>query len=84
MTQIPAPNDDGPGALRLLATHEPDRARDARVRARCLAALEKRRRRGVPPARAAWRSGLEPVIVGALCAVYLLEVLSRAVQLYTF
>ena len=86
------PFDDGaPDALGLLAAHEPGQARDARVRARCHAALEKRRRRALvrngsrnaarPPA---WHRALEPAIVGALCAVYLFEVLSRAVQLYRF
>jgi hypothetical protein len=67
-----------------LTTYEPDRARDARVRARCHAALEKRRRLALPPARPDWRRTLEPAIVGAFCAVYLFEVLSRAVLLYRF
>ena len=77
--------DDGAtGALGLLAAHEPGEARDARVRARCHAALEKRRRRALSPARPVWHHALEPAIVGALCAVYLFEVLSRAVHLYRF
>ena len=76
--------DGAPEALGLLAAHEPGRARDGRVRARCHAALEKRRRRALSPARRLWHRGLEPAIVGALCAVYLFEVLSRAVQLYRF
>jgi hypothetical protein len=76
--------DEAIGALELLGTREPDRARDARVRARCHATLEKRRRRALTPARPAWRRGLEPAIVGTLCAVYLFEVLSRAFHLYRF
>ena len=71
------------GALALLGTHEPDRARDARIRARCHSALEKRRRAGTPR-RPAWRLVAEPAIIGTLGAVYLLDVLSRAVQLYPF
>jgi hypothetical protein len=77
--------DDGAaGGLGLLKAHEPDRARDARVRARCHGALERRRRRAPVPAGPAWHRRLEPAIVGTLCAVYLLEVLSRAVRLYRF
>jgi len=78
------PHDEGSGALALLGIHELDRARDARVRERCHAALEKRRRRALQPVRPAWRRTLEPAIVGALCAVYLVEVLGRAVLLYGF
>ena len=78
------PHDEGRGALALLGTHEPDRARDARVRARCHAALEKRRRRPLSLARPAWRRSFEPAIVGSFCALYLFEVLSRAVVLYRF
>jgi hypothetical protein len=70
--------------LALLGTHEPGRARDARVRARCHAALEKRRRGTGASARASLRRALEPAIAGALGAVYLLEVLSRAISLYRF
>jgi len=76
--------DESPGDLALLGIHEPDGARDARARARCHAALERRRRREPGPARPAWRSRLEPAIVGSLCGMYLFEVLSRAVDLYRF
>jgi hypothetical protein len=76
--------DEATGALALLGIHEPGRARAARVRARCHAGLEKRRRRALQPARPDWRRTLEPAIVGALCAVYLVEVLGRAVLLYGF
>jgi hypothetical protein len=76
--------DDALGALALLGAHEPDHARDARVRARCRAVLEKQRRQALAPARPRWHPGFEPAIVGALCAVYLVEVLSRALRLYRF
>jgi hypothetical protein len=76
--------DDGPGALGRLAIHEPDGKRDARVRARCHAVLQKRRRRLLSPARPAWRPTLEPLLVGCACAMFLAEVLSRAAYLYRF
>lgn len=72
------------GALALLDAYEPGRVRDARVRVRCHAALEKRRRREIARAQPAWRLQLEPAIVGALCAVFLFEVLTRALHLYRF
>jgi hypothetical protein len=68
----------------LLGVYESDRARDARVRERCHAALEKRRRQNRVRVRPGWRRAFEPAVVGALCAVYLLEVLSRAFRLYEF
>ena len=75
------------GALSILATHEPDREHAARIRARCHARL--RRAEGSArvvhtPPRPTWRGALEPAIVGSLCAAYLFEVLSRAVELYRF
>jgi len=85
MTENMARHDDeGLAALALLGAHEPDRARDARVRARCRSAMEKRRRRESAPAGPAWSRRFEPAIVGTLCAVYLFEVLSRAIALYRF
>jgi hypothetical protein len=74
-------------ALSTLATHEPDHGRAARVRTRCHAELQDRGRRSHVTAltpRIGWRHVLEPAIVGTLCAVYLFEVLSRALQLYQF
>jgi hypothetical protein len=84
MTGNTTQHDDEPGVLTLLGMHEPGLVRDARVRARCHHALEKRRRRALRPVRPAWRRELEPALVGTLCAVYLFEVLSRAIQLYRF
>jgi hypothetical protein len=81
-------HDDGTGDLAFLGLYDPDRTRDARVRARCRAALlECRRRealRGEPGWRFAVGLAVAPAIVGVLCAVYLFEVLSRAMQLYRF
>ena len=74
-------------ALAFLPLHEPDRARAAKVQARCHAVLRQRRQQPELPARSAWPSWgrrLEPALVGALCAVYLVEVLARAVRLYRF
>jgi hypothetical protein len=74
--------------LSRLATHEPDAVRAARTRTRCRTSIlqHARRSRVAGPAirPPAWRGALEPAIVGALCAVYLFEVLSRALQLYRF
>jgi hypothetical protein len=73
--------------LSVLTTHEPDQNRVARTRARCHEALSKRTRRSpasMPALRPDWRRALEPAIVGGLCAVYLFEVLSRALRLYRF
>jgi hypothetical protein len=80
-------HDETMGALALLPLHQPDHARAARVRTRCHAAMERRRRPPELPAWSAWpawRRRFEPAIVGALCAVYLFEVLSRAIWLYRF
>jgi hypothetical protein len=74
-------------ALAVLSTHEPDPIRADRVRARCHAALqrERGRRRRVPPLSSTGRlRRFEPAIVGCLCAVYLVEVLVRAMKLYSF
>lgn len=83
MTEDAARHDDELGALSMIGAHEPGRARDARVRSRCHAALERRRRR-FPPARRAWRRRFEPALVATLCAGFLFEVLSRALRLYRF
>ena len=88
MTGSAAQHDDGLGALASLSLYEPDRQRDARVRARCHAALAERHRhevfRGEPGWRFAVGLALGPAVVGVLCAVYLFEVISRAMQLYRF
>jgi|OpeIllAssembly_1097287.scaffolds.fasta_scaffold138055_3 hypothetical protein len=81
-------HDDGTGGLALLGRYEPERTRDARVRSRCHAALHETRLREAVRGEPGWRFAiglaLAPALVGTLCAVYLFEVLSRAIQLYRF
>jgi hypothetical protein len=88
MTREVIDRDDAPGVLLGLARYEPGQERDARVRARSRAALEACRRqeatRGEPGWRFAVGLALGPAVVGVLCAVYLFEVISRAMQLYRF
>jgi len=56
--------------------------------ARNLYYSSRERRRARPWLFASWlsaaRRGLEPALVGCLCALFLVEVLSRAVRLYRF
>jgi hypothetical protein len=88
MTGNSASHDDRPAALALLGPHEPDRLRDARVRARCREALVEARRREAVHGEPGWRFAvglaLAPTVIGVLCAVYLFEVIARAMQLYRF
>jgi hypothetical protein len=88
MTGNTTQHDDEPGDLAFLGLYDPDRARDARVRARCRAALRECRRREAVRGEPGWRFAvglaLGPAVVGVLCAVYLFEVISRAMLLYRF
>ena len=88
MTQDVIDHDGTPGVLAELGRHEPNPKRSALVRARCHAALEDRRRRDAIRGEPGWRFAvglaLGPAVVGVLCAVYLFEVISRAMQLYRF
>jgi hypothetical protein len=81
-------HDDGPGDLALLGRYEPEQKRDGRVRSRCHAALHATRRREAVRGEPGWGFAvglaLAPALVGTLCAVYLFEVLTRAIQLYRF
>lgn len=76
------------GDLAALGLYAPDPARDARVRARCRAALLECRRREAVRGEPGWRFAVGlavgPAVVGALCGVYLFEVIARALQLYRF
>jgi hypothetical protein len=63
---------------------EPDTERSARTRARCRAALARTQPLQAHPA---WRVGIaavvaEPVLVGALCLMYLAAVLQHAFRLH--
>jgi len=73
--------------LSVLTVHAPGPARAARTTARCHAVMARQRRRASPtmaPAPPVWRRRLEPALVGGLCAVFLLEVIGRALKLYGF
>lgn len=75
-------------ALSELSVREPDPQRAERTRARCRAAL--RRRRAILPAAATdgpgafWRRALEPALAACVGVVYLSEVVRRALHLYGF
>jgi hypothetical protein len=88
MTGNTARHDDGPGALAVLGLHDPDPSREAMLRARCRRALEEARRRQAVQGEPGWRFAvglaLAPTVIGVLCAVYLFEVIARAMQLYRF
>jgi len=88
MTDHTHPPDEVLTAMAARGSHEPNSLRGARLRARCRASLEERRRqeavRGEPGWRFAVGLALAPAVVGALCGVYLFEVIVRALQLYRF
>jgi hypothetical protein len=67
-----------------LRVHDADPARAERIRARCVALLERRRReaeahRSRVPAPRGW---LEPAVAVGLCALYLAEAFARAVAVF--
>ena len=88
MTQELIIRSNASGVLGELGRYEPDRGREALVRARCHAALLQARRRDAVRGEPGWRFAVGlafgPALVGTLCAVYLFEVLSRAMLLYRF
>jgi hypothetical protein len=68
-----------------LARREPDAARADLVRARCHEALARRTRRerlASSVTAVSWRVVIESAVVGSICAVYLSDVLRRALALY--
>jgi hypothetical protein len=70
-----------------LATYEPDRRCAARIRACCHVRIAKRKRSeplSFLDATRYRRRILEPSVVVVVCAVYLCEVLRRALSLYGF
>jgi len=74
-------------ALAGLPVREPDRRRAERTRARCRAAIERQLAKDLFLDRVATsfsRRILEPALVAALSAVFLIEVARRALQLYGF
>lgn len=88
MTERTAPPDDVLTAMAALGSYEPDPSRDARLRARCRVSLAESRRHEATRDEPGWRFAvglaLAPALVGALCGVYLFEVIARAMQLYGF
>jgi hypothetical protein len=72
-------------ALAGLSVYEPDRGRAVRTRAQCLAALDRQRRVEAWSGHVIFslrRRVLEPALVAAASAVYLVEVVRRALHLY--
>jgi hypothetical protein len=70
-----------------LTTYEPDRRSADRIRARCHACIARQKRVGGIPSLAVARYCrliLEPSLVVVVCAVFLCEVLCRALLLYGF
>jgi hypothetical protein len=88
MTEHPNPPDELLAAMAALGSHEPNPLRNARVRARCHTALVKSRWHEAVRDEPGWRFAvglaLAPAVVGALCGVYLFQVIARALQLYRF
>jgi hypothetical protein len=67
-----------------LRVHDADPERVERIRARCVAVLERRRREaeGRRSRAAAPRGWLEPALAVGLCALYLAEVFARALAAF--
>jgi hypothetical protein len=88
MTDHTNPPDEVLTVMAALGSHEPAPSRDARLRARCRASLVSGRRHEAVRSEPGWRFAvglaLAPLVVGALCGVYLFEVISRALLLYRF
>jgi hypothetical protein len=79
-------DDDLMRMLDGLPDYEPDPAHSRRVRARCHAALQARRRAAAlsPAPVLAWRLALEFTAIGFVCAGFLTDVVRRALALYGF
>ena len=80
-------NDPCPRTIAGLTTYEPDRGCADRIRERCHARIARRKRTEAVPSPAAiryCRRILEPSFVVVVCAVFLCEVLRRALFLYGF
>jgi hypothetical protein len=69
-----------------LAAHEPERQCSDRIRGRCHVVLLAERRRAevasIPAQVRSWRHVFESAVVAVVCAVYLSEVVRRAMALY--
>jgi hypothetical protein len=78
------PGDEVEEALGALRVHDAGRERAERVRERCVAALQARRKVEAPVAGRgkAWRAWLEPAFALGLGALYLAEAVTRALAVY--
>lgn len=74
-------------AISRLGAQEPDRRRAERTRARCHRAIARnlRLKRGAGfAARRVWTRALGPALVGSASAVFMFDVVRRALQLWGF
>ena len=78
------PGDEVDEGLHALRAHDASPVRVERIRARCVAALEARRRKEEARREtvAAWWTWLEPAFALGLGALYLAEAFTRALALY--
>lgn len=78
------PGDEVERALHALRVHDAGRDHAERTRARCVAALEARRRAEAPPEASgpAWRAWLEPAFALGLGALFLAEAVGRTLSVY--
>jgi hypothetical protein len=69
--------------FKCLQTHDPGAQTNERIRARCLAAFEIQRERGLKrsPAGIAWRRWLEPALAFALSTIYLAASVASSLHL---
>jgi hypothetical protein len=66
-----------------LRVYDADPERVERIRARCVAALERRRESERRGSRGpAWRTWLEPAVAVGVCMLYLADALGRALAVF--
>jgi hypothetical protein len=85
MTSDDARNDPVLAALSQLHGHDVDHLRAHRLRIRCRAALVAERRAadaGATMDGAVWRRVVAPALLGAWCAIYVVEVMRLAAAIY--
>jgi len=85
MTSEDAQNDPVLSALSQLHGYDVDQLRAHRLRVRCSAAFVAERRAADTAATmdgAVWRRIIAPALLGAWCAIYVIEVMRRAAAVY--
>jgi len=85
MTSDDAQNDPVLAAMSELHGYDVDQLRAHRLRVRCRAALVAERRAADAAATmdgAVWRRIVAPGLLGAWCAIYVVEVMRRAAAIY--